>query len=167
MDIAQHSKRIHPLVAIAAATVTLFSLLGIAAITGLLPSSHSSSPDSSRDNQQINAMAEPGKASDPGWTESKPGNAQPQKSVVHQSKPATAAVASNEPAQSTQAVAAPAPVKQQPKNSAVGIGVGAVVGGVIGNQVGSGDGKALATILGAVGGGYVGNEIAKKNQSNP
>ena len=37
------TKRMHPLTAIAAVSVTLFSLVGIGAITGLIPTSHSQS----------------------------------------------------------------------------------------------------------------------------
>src|SRR5512140_2721295 len=37
------TRRMHPLTAIAAVSVTLFSLVGIGAITGLIPTSHSQS----------------------------------------------------------------------------------------------------------------------------
>ena len=165
MNIAEQSKRIHPLVAVAAAAVTIFSLVGIAAITGILPSSHGSSNDGSRDSVQSNALLAPA----PGGADSWEGGKPVAKAVQH--KPvAHASSGSNEMANSDAAPrnlppAQNAPVAHKaPQNSAIGIGVGAVVGGVLGNQVGSGDGKTLATILGAVGGGYVGNEIAKKNQ---
>jgi uncharacterized protein YcfJ len=46
MEMNQTSNRIHPLVAGAAASVMLVSLVGVAAITGLFPSSHSTAPDS-------------------------------------------------------------------------------------------------------------------------
>src|SRR2546428_10899093 len=41
MEMNQPSKRIHPLMAGAAVSVMLVSLLGVAAITGVLPNSHS------------------------------------------------------------------------------------------------------------------------------
>ncbi len=41
MESNNKSNRIHPLVAIAAVSVTVLSLTGVAAITGLLPSSNS------------------------------------------------------------------------------------------------------------------------------
>jgi uncharacterized protein YcfJ len=160
MTLAEHTKRIHPLVAVAAAAVTLFSLLGIAAITGLLPNSYGTAADPTRD-----AQANYQQAQDPGRNDEMAAGANRQARPVHQVKQGNAAVASNGAVQHSNAPTQPAPVAQKtPQNSPVGIGVGAVVGGVLGNQVGSGDGKTLATIIGAVGGGYIGNEIAKKNQ---
>lgn len=47
MEINQTTKRIHPLVAGAAASVILVSLVGVAAITGLLPTSHGTVADKS------------------------------------------------------------------------------------------------------------------------
>ena len=46
MEMNQTSNRIHPLVAGAAASVMLVSLVGVAAITGLFPNSHSTAADS-------------------------------------------------------------------------------------------------------------------------
>ena len=158
MSITRFAGRIHPLVAVAAATVTLFSLLGIAAITGLLPSSHGTS------NTVPTAVAQPAPLATEEWDPNKP---LPRVAKPRHTSPATVpSPVATETAQ--RSPASPAPVQAArpaaPQNSPVGIGVGAVIGGVLGNQVGSGDGKTLATILGAVGGGYVGNEVAKKNQ---
>ncbi len=168
MSLAAHTKRIHPLVAVAAAAVTLFSLLGIAAITGLLPSSFGSAHDN-RDALQAQSLAAPEARSADTWESGAPlPKTQQAKPAAHKVQGTTVAgnapvQVANAPAQT--APAQPAPVAHKaPQNSPVGIGVGAVVGGVLGNQVGSGDGKTLATIIGAVGGGYIGNEIAKKNQ---
>jgi uncharacterized protein YcfJ len=161
MSIANPFTRIHPLVAIAAVAVTLVSLLGIAAITGVLPVSHSNTADTSA----ANPIVVPGVVEKEAWDANKPlPKSQPAKHMTHTQ------TASNAVAKDSAAARNPvdAPVQSAPKaapqNSPVGIGVGAVIGGVLGNQVGSGDGKTLATILGAVGGGYVGNEVAKKNQ---
>lgn len=161
MSLAEHTKRIHPLVAVAAAAVTLFSLLGIAAITGLLPSSYGTAADPSRDAAQTSYQQTP----EPARADERAADFNAKARSVNRVKQGHAAVASDGTAQPGTTPAQPAPVAQKaPHNSPVGIGVGAVVGGVLGNQVGSGDGKTLATILGAVGGGYIGNEIAKKNQ---
>ena len=175
MNIAEQTKRIHPMVAVAAAAVTLFSLLGIAAITGVLPNSFGNS----REAVQTPALVAPDQRSADATEKAAPvaKTAVTKPAVV--AKPVRTTVASNtttQPAATPAVAAAPAPVvvaapaqpapvaEKTPQNSPVAIGVGAVVGGVLGNQVGSGDGKTLATILGAVGGGYIGNEIAKKNQ---
>jgi uncharacterized protein YcfJ len=162
MSLAESTKRIHPLVAVAAAAVTLFSLLGIAAITGILPSSHGTGSDASREAMQTNSQMAPEQGRPDEMAGLRPLPPKPANHV----KTGSGAVASADPAQHNAPQAQPAaPVAHKaPQNSPVGIGVGAVVGGVLGNQVGSGDGKTLATILGAVGGGYLGNEIAKKNQ---
>lgn len=142
--------RLHPLVAVAAGSVVLVSLLGAAAITGILPNSNAKAAS---DGVAISAPAD---VSAPAAKTSVQ-KAASQKPATQKSSTQVAAN-SNAPAQPAAAPAAPAQ-----KNSVVGIGVGALVGGALGSQIGSGDGKTLATIAGAVGGGYVGNEIAKKN----
>jgi uncharacterized protein YcfJ len=174
METNQTPNRIHPLVAGAAVSVMLVSLLGAAAITGIIPNSHSTAaPESARISAQ--AAAELPATAAPQTAAPAPVAVKEvvqHKTVVHhqyvQHRPAQA-----RPVQVAQAEPAPqyasAPVYQQPQqpaahNSPVGIGVGAVVGGLLGSQVGGGNGKTLATIAGAVGGGFIGNEIAKRNQ---
>jgi len=180
MTTLQHSKRIHPLVAVAAAAVTLFSLVGIAAITGLLPDSHGTVQPTNvqATSEQASAQTAPAetKTESAALTTAKPAakTLLPKPASRNNTSTSTVQTGAEDTAPRGQVATAPAPVvapapapvaqKQEPKNSPVGIGVGAVIGGVIGNQVGSGDGKTLATILGAVGGGYIGNEVAKQNQ---
>ena len=146
MSLAEHTKRIHPLVAVAAAAVTVFSLVGIAAITGILPSSHGTSNDASRDNVQQQSLSAPDpRNADNGDKGAPAGKALQPKAAKHQGA-GNNNVAAGEGAPRNVPAAQPAPVAQKaPQNSPVGIGVGAVVGGVLGNQVGSGDGKTLAT----------------------
>ncbi len=149
MEINKASNRIHPLMAGAAISVILVSLLGIAAISGILPSSQAKIADT----PPAAAMT----------STALPTSASTQQGIkrIHtvQNRPTQHAQVQTSSQAST--VPQPAPVAT---NSPVGIGIGAVVGGLLGNQVGDGNGKTLATIAGAVGGGYVGNEIAKKNQ---
>jgi uncharacterized protein YcfJ len=161
MEMNQPSNRIHPLLAGAAVSVMLVSLVGIAAITGVLPNSHAATA-------QTMPIAAPTPA------------VAPLSAPVHQLVAAPAVgdestthktVVRHHPVQHAAAQPSqqysPAPVYQQPapaaRNSPIGIGIGAVVGGLLGNQVGGGNGKTLATVAGAVGGGYLGNEIAKGN----
>lgn len=173
MDISQTPKRIHPLVAGAAASVMLVSLVGTAAITGILPSSHGTvAPPASAPAMQAaapagfaqNPVSTPG-AGAPSLASTTEYSA-PQPAVHHRHHVHHTVTAQAQPVD--YASARQAPVYQQPApvahNSPVGIGVGAVVGGLLGSQVGGGNGRTLATIAGAVGGGYVGNEIAKRNQ---
>lgn len=143
------ASRLHPVIAIAAGSVIVVSLLGAAALTGLLPNSSATAPASFTASTPTNVSAPAAKVPAAKTVSQKPATPKTSGQVASNSTP---------PAQ-----AAATPVPAAEKNSAVGIGIGAVVGGLVGNQFGSGDGKTLATIAGAVGGGYVGNEIAKKN----
>lgn len=160
MTVYQTSNRIHPLVAVAAVSVTLVSALGIAAITGVLPNSHGSTAESSRAPTEI--ITESKQSAPTGSAASlkqKPTQHYPTQHAVSNTPPQTYGQVAQ-----TQTSAPPPAPKPAPQNSPLGIGVGAVIGGVLGNQVGSGNGKTLATIAGAIGGGYIGNEVAKKNQ---
>ncbi|MGE5649342.1 MAG: glycine zipper 2TM domain-containing protein [Bacillota bacterium] len=168
MQANKQSGHIHPLMAGAAASVILVSLVAAAAIVGIIPNSHSTAVDTEHAAPQAVMTA-------PAPAPVQQAAAAPvvkevveHKTVVHhqyvqhRARPVQVAQAAPAPQY------APAPAYQQPapaaQNSPVGIGVGAVVGGLIGSQVGGGNGKTLATIAGAVGGGYLGNEIAKKSQ---
>lgn len=181
MTLSENLKRIHPLVAVAAVSVTLFSAVGIAAITGVLPNSRGANRDlsgtetpavqqSSRAEEEILPEGVPAKKNAPKIapklaSESASKSTHPSQVAGSQQAPVQGPGA--EPAQRSPEVGVAGTQtahKPVPQNSPVGIGVGAVIGGVLGSQIGSGDGKTLATILGAVGGGYVGNEVAKKNQ---
>ena len=156
--------RMHPLLAVAAFSVTIVSLVGAASILGLLPYSQakgsaapeiSSAAPAMQANQPLTAQVQP-----------QPRQVVERRTVVHHTyAPARQANRSDDRTEVAQAPVqrAPAPAPA-PQNSAVGIGLGAVVGGLLGNQVGDGKGRTLATIAGAVGGAYAGNEIAKRNQ---
>ncbi len=171
MELANTSKRIHPLVAGAACSVILVSLLGAAAITGILPSSHSTATPASN---AVQAMDSNANLMNPAVNTAMP--------VANNGNQPAANYANSQYANTAQNnYPVPAPVKvaqssnhhqparnyqtqpAQAKNSPVGIGVGAVIGGLVGSQIGNGNGRTLATIAGAVGGGYVGNEVAKRN----
>ena len=132
--------RLHPLIAVAAGSVILVSLLGAAAITGILPNSNAKASDAAAGTAPADAAAMAAHSAAPKVASPK---------AVTQ-KTSTQVAANTAPAQPAAAPAAPAQ-----KNSVVGIGLGALVAGALGSQMGSGDGKTLATIAGAVGGGYV------------
>ncbi|ELX10944.1 hypothetical protein Jab_2c30460 [Janthinobacterium sp. HH01] len=168
MTIAQ-TTRIHPLMAVAAVSLTLVSLVGAASIAGLLPSSHAT-----QDATPVGASVAPSAQAMNGQPmNGQPLAAQPQQQirpavvehrtvVHHRDAPARNVSHNDYSAQAAPAAQAPAPAPVA-QNSPLGMGIGAVVGGLIGNQVGGGKGKTAATIAGVVGGAYVGNEIAKKN----
>jgi len=166
MEVVKSPSRIHPLVATAAVAVTLVSLVGVAAITGLLPTSNSSVAP-----QQ--AMSDTGKSSPtPQQLQQAQNNPQPapksnygqqaQQNSNSYGTPAPAAVARCSSCGEVQAVRA---VQHTPKASGVGIVAGAVLGGVLGNQIGNGNGRTLATVAGAGAGGYAGNEVEKRTRT--
>jgi outer membrane lipoprotein SlyB len=172
MESNKNSNRIHPLMAAAAVSVMLVSLVGVAAITGVLPNSHSSSSPA-----EITAS-----------TESKTGSddaaAAPAKSTAATNPAPAAKVAQAKPSYSRPVQTTPAPVaratpicytcgrvesvravQSAAAPSGVGVVAGAVLGGVLGNQIGGGSGRKIATVAGAVGGGYAGNEIEKRTRT--
>jgi len=165
----QAPRRTHPLIIVAAGTVSLFSLVGIGAVMGWIPTTVGQS--SSATIAQI---------------PEKPEQPEPPKAPERQAQPKHKAVAKSEaPRPATQVAVAPPPpppsapvpvaaicrecavvedvrtVEKAGQASGVGAVGGAVVGGVLGHQVGSGRGKDLATILGALGGALGGNQVEK------
>lgn len=182
----QQAGRIHPLVATAAVAVTLVSLTGIAAITGVIPNSHGTNASNS-----TLASGAPLMSSDTyarqgsGMTAVPSPNYVPAPVPASNYAPARKAVPQRQPSQrvsndnyarndvqvaeavchSCGRVESVVAHQQAAAPSGVGIGVGAVVGGLLGNQVGNGNGRTLATVAGAVAGGYGGNEVEKRTRT--
>jgi outer membrane lipoprotein SlyB len=179
MEMTKTSNRIHPLVAGAAISVMLVSLIGVAAMTGLFPNSHGTVAPAT----ELSATA-PVAASAPAAPEPKVAMnndaAVPAKSTAPAAKHHKIASRANAPSptSSTQ-VASQAPaicdncgmvesvqaIQHQGKPSGLGVVAGGVLGGLLGNQVGGGNGRTLATVAGAVGGGYAGNEVEKRTHT--
>jgi outer membrane lipoprotein SlyB len=184
-NINKTSNRIHPLVAAAAISVMLVSLVGVAAITGILPNSNSSNAPTATLTSPVNTAAPVTSAS----ADTAPGAATPAAPSTAKQAAAPAATPHPQPrvaqaprsqprtAYSEPTVVAQAPVcstcgrvesvhtvQQQAKPSGLGVAAGAILGGVLGNQVGNGNGRTLATVAGAVGGGYAGNEVEKRTR---
>ena len=183
------ASRLHPLVAAAAVSVIAVSAAGVAALTGVLPSTKAEPAaqiaPASLAAQQLaaaqpaalqpltQAQQQPASLVEPVAAVRQPAaQAVPERVVVREvvyrepepRKPVHKAPARSYAAQHQQPVQAPAPAAQESKPNYVAIGTGAVVGGLIGNQIGDGNGKKLATLAGVIGGGYVGNEIANRNK---
>ncbi|QQC64236.1 glycine zipper 2TM domain-containing protein [Paraburkholderia ginsengisoli] len=182
-------RRLHPLVAGAAAAVIIASLAATAAVTGLF--SKASGTGAQTDQTQAARVT-----TQPGVVDSAApvnGSARQQQLAEQQAQqqppqpaaqPAPAAPALQQQyAQQQQAQAAPQYAQQPPPQSTycstcgtvvaisavrqeghgTGIGAvgGAVAGGVVGNQFGSGGGRTAMTLLGALGGGLAGNSVEK------
>lgn len=195
METPISSGRIHPLVAAASVSVILVSAVGVAAMTGLLPDSHSSAAPATVASVPPPPVIEaPVAAITPAAvepkTESKPQTTD-KETVKRAAAPAPAektttrpvSTASSKPSapaySDTSRVNVQAPpvcydcgrvesvdaIQAQGQPTGVGMIAGGVIGGLIGNQIGGGNGKKIATVAGAVGGGYAGNEIEKQRRA--
>lgn len=195
MDTNNTSNRIHPLVGAAAVSVMLVSLVGVAAITGIIPNSHSSAAPAALvapaptatvattipvPAASVEAKTAANNVVNPSAKMVATTDDQPQKSYAPRATKTTHSHSQprteqyREPAYVAQApkicnncgrVESVHAVQQAAQPSGVGVVAGAVLGGVLGNQVGGGNGKTLATVAGAVGGGYAGNEIERRTRS--
>lgn len=188
MENQNKTTRIHPLVAGAAIAVMLVSFTGIAAMTGLLPNSHSvpaaQTPQVAQVAGSVGAataatspaalVEQPAPAAVPALPQQPVKQAEPQTAPAAKTKePAQRHAAQDKPARerapavchSCGQVESVQAIRQEAPGSGIGIAAGAVLGGVLGNQVGGGTGRKLATVAGAVGGGYAGNEIEKRSRA--
>ncbi len=128
-------KRTHPLVLGAAASVMLVSLIGAAAIGGLLPNARS-------DKAELQVQKSPATAPAPPRADLKP-------------------VARGSTCSSCGTVESVHAILLRGDASGLGAVAGGVTGAVVGNQIGRGNGNTAMTILGAAGGALAGNEIEK------
>ena len=162
----QAARQTHPLLIIAAIAITLFSLVGIGAVLGWIPTSvgnpsPASAPLAQAPEQPV-AQPEP-----PKRAEQRPATHPKPKSVAPVPIP-QAAVPPPPPAPVVAAICRECAVIEEVREvekagTASGAGAvgGAVVGGVLGHQMGGGRGKDVATVLGVLGGGLAGNAIEK------
>ncbi|RKP44542.1 glycine zipper 2TM domain-containing protein [Trinickia fusca] len=174
--------RIHPLVAGAAVAVMLVSVTGIAAMTGLLPTSHAvTAPPEQAASTPMLAQAASGAVTSPAQQPAVEPRVTREKTVDeprvhhHHSAPAAPSPAytsnqgygeatrpvAQQPAYDPNAgevVAVNAVQTAQPTTGVGAVG-GAIAGGLLGNQIGGGRGRVLTTIAGAIGGGLAGNGI--------
>jgi outer membrane lipoprotein SlyB len=191
MDTNTNIRRLHPLVAAAAVSVTVFSAVGVAAVTGLIPHSKGSVSEQT----PVAALEQPAQTTSAPVSapvmpapvlQATPASA-PKKHVAHKApapKPAQTVAYADTPAyapppppvaQAPQTYEAPKPaVKpgvlgtvesvQQVDVKGDAKGIGAVGGGVAGAVLGHniGDHNKLVTVLGAAGGALLGNQIEKQ-----
>lgn len=172
----QQRSRIHPLIAAAAVAVILVSGVGVAALTGILPTSKavpaavSASPlvdtqvKDSLSGLKPNAQPQP-----------QAQIAAPARPVTHRHRvsPSEPSYAAGEANRASGGSFANAPVADPYAGEIVSINTvrtaepttglgalgGAVLGGLAGTQIGNGRGKTAATIVGALGGGLAGNTV--------
>lgn len=168
------SKKLNPLIVLAAVSVTLFSLLGIAAITGLLPTSMSKNRESSLQSQPA-AQAPAKDSGKAASTPAKPAaKTEPVQRTASAARPAAPETAKSAPEPAKVApvcnhcgvVSEVRAIKQKGEGSGLGAVAGGVVGGLLGHQVGGGSGQKIATVAGAAGGAYAGHQIEKNMKSS-
>lgn len=186
MENQKNSNNIHPLVAGAAVSVMILSLVGVAAMTGLLPNSNgtaapvavlASSAPVATDNK-VTALVPTtearqfaaGQESSPvtqNQIKHKPVQKPARRLVQNYSEntytpPVQAAICGN-----CGTIESARTVQQAAPQNGIGVGAvaGAVLGGILGHQVGGGNGRKLATVAGAVGGGFAGNEVERRTRT--
>ena len=174
-----NTKKLHPLLLLAAVSLTVFSAVGIAALTGLIPHSKGSVNESAP--VAAAPVTEPAPAPAP---EAVPAAQPVKKHVAAKPKPAQHVAAAEVPAltppppplaQAPQVVETPKPVVRpgvlgtmqsvrevEQKGDAKGVGAvgGGLAGAVLGHNIG--DHNKLVTVLGAAGGAFVGNQVEKQ-----
>ena len=166
--------RLHPLLTAAAISVTVFSAVGVATLTGLVPQSIGSH----KDVAPLQIPAEVAKPVEPAITHpvAKPVKRPvPKASTPRKIEPVVYRDFAEEPRLAQAETPRPAvqpgnvgtvqsvrEVAQPGEHTAIGPIAGGVAGAVIGNQFGHGTGKKIMTVLGAAGGAYAGREIEKQ-----
>ncbi|MGP1609613.1 MAG: glycine zipper 2TM domain-containing protein [Burkholderiales bacterium] len=130
------SRRPHPVILAVAASLIIFSLLGIGAITGLIPSAYSKSVGEAQANQPVDEKALSGKA--------------PAQKLAVRTSCGNCGVVDSVRA-----------VQLEGGASGVGAVAGGLTGAVVGNQIGNGRGRDAMTLLGGVGGAFAGHSIEK------
>ena len=162
---SESKSKINPLMATAAVAVILFSVVGVGVMTGVIPSSRSSS-DALRQAETKAAPAPEHKSSTPAPHKRSPAAESRQPAQVAANEPAPRpAPAASRICADCGAIETINVIDRKGAGSGVGAVGGAVVGGLLGNQVGSGRGNTAATVVGAVGGAVVGNEVEKRVKS--
>lgn len=141
-NLQKRSGILYPLMLIAAVAVIIFSVVGIATMTGLIPTARSGS--------------DPAAASEPA------------SGGKHPSAPASSAkptkprlAASGAGCADCGVVESIRAVERKGQGSGLGAVAGGVVGGILGNQVGGGSGRTAMTVVGAGAGAYAGHEVEK------
>ena len=166
---------LHPLLSVAAIAVTVFSAVGVATLTGMIPASRGT-PNDEPAQVQLAERAAPApapvaetpkprpvvkKRAAPRAPAQEPIYREAGQAPIVQAAPAVEAPPVLQPGvlgtvESVNEVTAPGEAK------GLGVVAGGVAGAVLGHQVGSGRGNKIATILGAVGGAIAGNQVEKQ-----
>jgi len=157
--------RLHPLLTVAAVSLTVLSAVGVAALTGVLPhSSGSSEPVIAPEVQKPieHAVTMPAPAAKP----------KPRPGARHAAPVAPLAQAAEAPRSYEAPKPAPLPgvggviesvqeIEQKGENPIAGPIIGGIAGAVLGHQFGEGRGKTVSTAVGA-GAGILGGKVVEQ-----
>jgi outer membrane lipoprotein SlyB len=146
----EQKAKTHPVLIVAGVAVTLFSLLGAAAVTGILPSANSRSGESSFLPQPAPAATAPAPAS----------RTLAQAGTAAQAKPRTPVKAQAQAScTNCGVIESIRAVEVKEKTSGLGAVAGGVAGGLLGNQIGSGGTRTVLTVGGDAGGAFAGDAV--------
>lgn len=151
----RHGGILYPVMLIAAIAVILFSVVGIATMTGYLPKALSKSEQVSADS--VARSSEPMRAEVP--VPSPVPSAPVRRASRPEARPAAPVAAQR--CENCGVIESVRAVESKGQGSGLGAVGGAVVGGLLGNQVGRGGGRTAATVVGAGAGAFAGHEIEK------
>lgn len=151
---------LYPTLLIAGIAVIIASMLGIAAMTGLLPQAKSQSVARSADER---AAAEGKSAPNSSAKNAGSKTAAAKTPGSKTTPPPTVAAARCTDCGVVDSVRA---IEVKGEGSGLGAVAGGVVGGILGNQVGGGRGRTAMTVVGAGAGAYAGHEVEKTMNKN-
>jgi outer membrane lipoprotein SlyB len=175
--------RLHPLLTAAAISVTVFSVAGVGALTGLLPTSLGSQKQATplQEDNSLQIPAEVAKPVEPAITHPVPARKSPAKRTAATPRASTPVAYNNEFGQEPRLAQAETPkpvvqpgnlatiqavreVKDPGQHTGLGPIAGGIAGAVLGDQIGKGKDttRKVLTVLGAAGGAYAGREIEKQ-----
>lgn len=158
-----NASKSHPVVLGVAIMLTLFSIIGSAAISGLIPVNQ---PQTQNKGVQDHITVDDAEVLNP-WVRDK--SASDTHGASQDASAVTEKLASNDHVSKVKPldcagcaeVISIRTVEQQGDASGLGAIAGGVAGGLLGNQIGKGNGRTVMTILGAGGGAYAGHTIEK------
>lgn len=146
---------LYPTLLIAGIAVIIVSMLGIAAMTGLLPPAQSQVVDERAAGGNNGKTVAQAKAAGSKTASAKTAGSKTAPPAVAAARCADCGVVDSVRA-----------VEVKGEGSGLGAVAGGVLGGVLGNQVGGGRGRTAMTVVGAGAGAYAGNEGEKNMKKN-
>lgn len=151
--------RTHPIVIISAIAVTIFALVGTAAIMGWLPKAHTEEGSAEQAKLVSESSADKTKAAEAKHTDkAKQAKSNSVKIASSESTPRSSSAATCDNCGVVHSVNL---ITKEGEGTGLGAVAGGVAGGLLGNQIGKGKGNTVATVAGVAGGAYAGHQVEK------